>query len=356
MAAPIPPLNIEAEDINTRLQAFLDEPTPTEVKVDQATEEPAVQEEPEKEPESPDEDGDDTPEVAASGEEDGEVAENPDDTPEGINTLEDLAKEFDIPTEEFLGHIEVEGPNGKVTLGAALDAFRVAPEAASRWDEIKQAEERLINLDQTMQAKNNEHARDLIAHTQVLMDELNADFGKVDWDMLERDDASAYVILKHKEASKQQKVNGAIASLKKLEADRNSNTEVVTAETRQREQSALYRKMPDWKDPKNSRRAMDEVQNFLVSSGFSQDEINGLVDHRFLLVAYQASKYNELQKQAPKKIEKLTRLPSTRTLKSSARRVGDRTDAQKKHAGRVNKLKSTGSDLDAALLLEAHIE
>jgi hypothetical protein len=368
MAAPTPPQagSIETEDIHGRLQSFLEVDT-QEAPVDPSTQTPRSEKEipPEESEEplaaAPDEAGEEPEEPIAAEAADEVDPEAPEAEPEGedrgINTLADLAREFEMPEEDFLNHLEVEGPNGTVTLASALESFRIAPEAADRWHQIQAAEERLVAMDQQLQAQGSEQATQLAAHTKVAIDIIQAEFGNVNWQALEQEDPTAYLIMKQKQQDAHGKIAAAVDALKRMENQRDTGVQTASAGQRQREMEVLHRKMPDWKKQETAAGAMTEVQNFLVESGFNQEEINGLVDHRFLLVAYQAAKFHQLQKQAPKKIEKLKRLPSTRgSLKSSARRGDDRNAAQKQHNARVSNLKRTGSDMDAAALMEALID
>jgi hypothetical protein len=207
-----------------------------------------------------------------------------------------------------------------------------------------------------MQQEHGNTARELAAHTSIAIEVINDEFKDIDWGMLEREDPTRYLIMKQRQQELHGKVAGAVDRLKQLEASRAQQLAQVTSGTREQEMAALHQKMPEWQDQAQASQAINEIQNFLVASGFTQDEMNQLQDHRFLLVAYQAAKFHQLQNQAPKTIEKLRRLPSTRgALKAGARREGDRNAAQKLHSQRVNSLKESGSDRDAAALIEGHL-
>jgi len=274
----------------------------------------------------------------------------------GITTLADMAREFDLKEEDLLHHLEVDGPTGRVSLFEALAQFRNAPESARRWNEIAQAEQRLSQVDQQMQARNNEMASQLAAHTQAAIDVITEEFRDIDWRELEVEDPTRYLILKGRQEAQHRKVAGAVDTLKALQAQRESDSAASVGLDRNRELSLLRQKMPDWQDEKKASTAITEVRNFLTKSGFAPEEMDSLQDHRLLLVAYQAAKFNQLQQEAPNTIEKLRRLPPTRrTLKAGARREGDRTAEQKVHSQRVSSLKRTGTERAAAALIEGHL-
>ena len=360
MAAPIPhqEVSIEADDIHSRLQKFMEVDGEPVEQQDSLPQRP-----PAKRPPQPPAEGPEIAEdVAGEPEEESseEIAAAPDaeegepDDGTSISTLSELAKEFSVDEEVLVNSLQIEGPRGPVTLKEVIQSYKLHPETMDRWHQIDSAEERLIEMDKHLQQKSADEARNLAAHTQVVIEMINSEYANVNWDMLEREEPTSYLILKQKQAAQYQKVAAAVDALKRMEADRDGTMAVASDTQRKREMEVLHRKMPDWREPDKARTAMVDVQNFLVQSGFNQDEINSLVDHRFLLVAYQAAKFHQLQTQAPQKIEKLKRLPSTRgALKSSARSVGERNVAQKQHDVVVSRLKQSGSERDAAKLMEA---
>jgi hypothetical protein len=140
--------------------------------------------------------------------------------------------------------------------------------------------------------------------------------------------------------------------MKGLENQRTEETATEVQANRSSEIAKLHVKMPEWVKPEIAQAAMAEVSSFLADNDFTPEEINNITDHRYLLVAYDAAQYRKLKKQAPKKLDKLRGLPKPKAvLRSSARRdsAGDsRQNAQKK----LDRLRETGDERDAARLFE----
>jgi hypothetical protein len=363
MAAPTPeglaPNTIENSDIESRLAAFMDQNPDSELE-DPSNEEPA-EEEPEPVAAASEESDEAPAEEAEEGEEqlsvEGETEEpevSEEDAERGINTLADLAKEFDMPESDFLNHLEVDGPDGTVTLANALETFRNAPASAHRWAEIGQAEQRLVAVDQEMQASHAETARNLAAHLQVAIDMTQAQFKDINWTELENVDPTQYMFLRQKQREVNEQIGGAIDTLKGMETQRDASIANQAQHNSEREVAELTRKLPDLRDPQVATQMYSEVSNFLGECGFSAAEIAQMADHRYLLVAIMAKEHHKLQKGAPKKIKQLERLPSVRkgALKSGRSRTDERTAAQKRHQRHVKSLKETGSTEAAGSLIE----
>lgn len=89
-----------------------------------------------------------------------------------------------------------------------------------------------------------------------------------------------------------------------LSAQQEQDAQRQQAETIQQEQAKLLEKMPELRDESKRTAAFSEVAKFLTHLGYSSDELNALTDHRALMVAMKAAKYDALvaakaKKQAP---------------------------------------------------------
>jgi hypothetical protein len=355
MAAPTGAL--DSQDIEGRLQALLDDspPPPAEPENAQANkEQPAV------ELVEPDEGTPEGEEQAPEGEEgepvitapEGEEGEEEQD--DAINNLSDLAKMFDIGEKEMLDQLQVDpGDGNPISLSKMIDTYKNAPESARRWEELQGAQNNFQVEAQQMRERTDVAVRDLAHHAQALLDVTTEEFKDVNWKALEMEDAQQYLILKNKQAERGAMISSAIEKLKSVEQQRLAEVNAVTAGNRQGEMQALHRKMPAWSDKEVATAAMSDTQAYLSQTeGFSAEEINAISDHRQLLVAWKASQYDKLKKQAPKKLQKLKGLPKPKNvLRSGARREAS-GDAQKQAQKNFDRLKKTGDERDAARLFE----
>jgi hypothetical protein len=352
MAAPtgVP----DSQDIEGRLQALLDDspPPPVEPENSQAIkEEPVIvkpdDEEGTQEEVTPDGDGEEgEPEVKAAAEE-GE----PDDA---INTISDLAKMFDVEETEMLDQITIDTGNGtSVPLSKVISTYKNAPDAIHRWEELQGAQNNFQAEAEQMRQRTDVAVRDLAHHAQALLDITTEEFKDVNWKALEVEDPQRYLILKNKQAERGAAISGAIEKLKGVEQQRQAEVNANSAQNRQGEMAALSRKMPAWSDQEVANAAMSDTQNYLATTeGFSADEINAISDHRQLIVAWKASQYDKLKKQAPKKLQSLKGLPKPKNvLRSGARREAS-GDANKKAQANFDRLVKTGDERDAARLFE----
>lgn len=120
-------------------------------------------------------------------------------------------------------------------------------------------------------------------------------------------------------------------------------------EALKREREALFKAIPDWRDDAKFKQARGRILAYMAERGFSEQEVGSLMDHRALLVAYDAARFRESQK----------------ALKASAKQLGQKPAVAKPGAGASKaqiadeqtkalrqQLKKTGRLEDAAKLFE----
>jgi hypothetical protein len=355
----------EAADITSRIEAVLDGDTPAA---------PAVETPPKDQSDtpaasSPAEDAEAEPgaEDAASEEEptEEEPTEEPTEEPieapgeeeegeDALYTIEGLAKALEVDESVFLQHVTIDGPEGKVPLSQVLSTYRSAPEAVRQFQELGNQRAQLDTDRAQLQNDRAQGLQNLHTMAEILHREIESEFADIDWKQLEQDDSQQYVLMRQKHQEKRDKIKLAIDTLNQ-EAGKHQQEQIrARDEFRVNEVKHLQSKIPDWREPAVARKAMDQVEQFLRSSGFNEQEIAELEDHRMVLVAFQASEFHRMKSQTPMKVKKLRSLPKPNMKGSSARPddVSESVRAQKAAQKGYDRLRSSGDVRDAASLIE----
>jgi hypothetical protein len=108
------------------------------------------------------------------------------------------------------------------------------------------------------------------------------------------------------------------------------------------QQQQLVAKLPSWTDEKKAAAEKAEIKGFLKESGFSDDEIASISDHRHVLLIRSAMQMQKLIKQAPDATKKVTKAPT----KVERPGGGERSSADGRTAA-MQRLKRSGSIDDA---------
>jgi hypothetical protein len=99
------------------------------------------------------------------------------------------------------------------------------------------------------------------------------------------------------------------------------------------EQQKLLVALPEWKDPAKAKDEASAVDGYLHNAGFSEQERNGIVDHRVIVVARKAMLYDQLMKQQAQATQRVEKLPPKVERPGNGVQPGDgRTRAMRNHA------------------------
>ena len=123
--------------------------------------------------------------------------------------------------------------------------------------------------------------------------------------------------------------------------------EVAQAVVRQ-ELHRLQEIMPQLRDPKAFQQAAQEIRQFGLTGGFSEQELDTVVDARYVATLWKAAQYDKLVKSKAEKSKQLRTAPPT--AKPGA--LGQTQSAEQKRVQETRqRLKKTGDWRDAASLL-----
>lgn len=120
---------------------------------------------------------------------------------------------------------------------------------------------------------------------------------------------------------------------------------------RKGEQAALSSKLPEWSDPKVQERESLEIAEYLISKGYPHEELANLQDHRALLIARDAAKWQQHIKAKASAQAKQVKSEPPKAIKAGAQRPANQPN-QNAYEDVRNRLKSSGSDDDAMRLLQ----
>jgi hypothetical protein len=112
---------------------------------------------------------------------------------------------------------------------------------------------------------------------------------------------------------------------------------------------ALIARHPEMADPVNGRRETAALTRYLIDTGYRQEELSRLVDHRDFILARKAMLFDRLMANREKIKETVAALP--RVQKPGTAR-GSRTGAAERRAKLMTRLERSGRTEDAARLIE----
>lgn len=139
---------------------------------------------------------------------------------------------------------------------------------------------------------------------------------------------------------------GAIqAERQRIARERQEKQQKQFQEWRQQQAEALEQKKPEWTDPTKRQAAVSMMTDYARSQGFSDDELQNVHDHRFLLVLHDAARYREAQATGKETAKKKAKSKTAEPGNGKKVNAGNR-----KYRKRREALKERGDVRDAGAL------
>ena len=293
---------------------------------------------------------DDESEGAAEAEGEGEA--QPDDEAAAgeaasIESVGDLARAFGVDEDTVLDTLSVVPGEGAepVPLRALIERYNAEPELVV--DPVAE------NVYKAKRAELEEHLGSKFNELQVVTSAM-LDILEVDRKTLEslRDDPTEYIKQRDRVDRQQTAIQNSIEKMKRMSGEMESSSNQDYQQTLSREATTLLAKMPAWKEEANRTSAMKQINTHLKAQGFGDEEVANLMDHRMVMIAYQASEYARLKAKvtgaSDKKLLKLPKVTMGKTARDESR---PQRAAEKRRSERWARLEQTGSDNDAAALI-----
>lgn len=213
------------------------------------------------------------------------------------------------PEPEF--EIEVNGSREIVRGNDAIkELLQKGRDYSIKTEQLARARDSLIAQAQQQQAvmQFNQAASDVMAELRALDSQLEQ-YNKIDW--AAAFDSDPFQALKLKEQRDQLRETRNNKQ-QEFQAKREQFAQGMTQIAQQRlasENAAVLAKVREWRDSETRSKEQQEIAKSLMSVGFNQAEIDGLVDHRMLLVARKAMLFDRLQSNKAAKVQQARAAP-----------------------------------------------
>ena len=269
-------------------------------------------------------------------------------------SLEEESEEEEEAEEELLYAVTINGEEQEVTLDELMKGYSRQSDYTRKTQDV--AKERR-NMD-TLQQQYNSGLAQMQQERQQYLESLNQiisnsasnldKFVNVDWDSLKEHDPLEYVTKREEYREAQERVQAMQQEHYAVQQKQSQDAQRFRSHALQEEHGKLVSILPEWGEPEKQKKLVSEIRSYASGQGFSDEELNSLVDHRSLIVLMKAQKYDKLQK-ADIKSKKLKNKPRViRAGSGKDKKEDSRSSAKQK----MKRLRQSGHVDDAASLLE----
>lgn len=338
------PAPSETETAETLARLFAAE-DPTEGTPKETNEsEPAEAGEPE--PDEVDPEEADEPESEEDEEDEGDSDEDEEDDEdadedEGVEFLPDHLLKSKVKT-------KVDGKEVTLTVEEALKGFSFTAHNTRKSQQLAADRKEFEAERAAVRGEREQYARKLEVLDRLLAE---AEPQEPDWDKLYIENPTEFAIqkarwdrIRERRQAVQQEYERVIQQQLldyQREMDRRINEE----------RQKLVEAIPEWKDEQRARKEKDELFQYGLSLGFTEEQLDNVVDARLIVMLRESMLYRRLKEQG-KEIRKKA-APDKKVLKpGTARSKGPKKTAKKELRTRMSQLTRTGSIEDAARVFE----
>lgn len=258
--------------------------------------------EPVEEDEDPDSTDDDTTDPVdpdpEGDEDDDEVAQESEeaDDADADEEAEDDDETSDEPDEEDLIPVKIDGKTEKLTLDELKKGYSRTAVFTKKTQEAaelrKQAE-----ADRATVAQERAILAQALREVEERIKTLEPE---PDWEALRAKDPAEWTYQRQVWAEKQEERQRLAEVAGEMHRRNTEDQQKQLAERLKAEQAALLEKVPAWKDPAKSKAELETIASYAKTLGFSDDDLNGVVDHRVLVLLRDASRYQTLLRRTAK--------------------------------------------------------
>lgn len=298
--------------------------------------EPEEQDDPAPEDQSEPPEPEEEPDAEADESEEGDTEPEADDDAEDEQS-EDFELQYNGTTEK------VPKDRAKALAQQGLYYERNQAQVDQHW---KQAQEAVQAVTQQLQAVPElQEASALVSMYQKAVESIDI----AEMQQLATDDPAKYLAKLAEYNTLNRRLQESQAKREQVAQQFAESQQRFQSETLKREREALFKAIPDWRDEGKFAQAKSRILGYMAERGFSEQELSSLMDHRALLVAYDAARFRESQKALKASAKNLGKKPAVAKPGASTTPAQANDEQTKKLR---EQLKKTGKLDDAAKLFE----
>jgi hypothetical protein len=271
------------------------------------------------------------------------------ENPDGL-TADDLVDDTQEEVNETPGTytIKVDGKDVEVTLDELQAGYSRQADYTRKSqvlaEQRKQADEELAATQQERQRYLSQ-----LEQFNTQADSKLNELKSTDWTRLKEEDPTEYMLKRDQYRELQENKRTVEEEQKNLQYKSQQEQQAKWQEELGRQQEIMAQRLPEWNDPNKGPKLKQDIKSFAVKTGFSEQEVDSLIDARSVDVLHKAMLYDNLlaakiSNKKSKVVPKVTRpgSPATKGEISS-----DKVKAQRA------KLRKSGHVKDASSVIES---
>ena len=269
-----------------------------------------------------------------------------DDTNESDET-EETEDETDEPEEEQTFTVKAAGEEKEVTIDELVKSYQMESDYTKKTQSLAEDRKKVeaySNVIQAAEHTRNEYANRLQALEQVLNNSTESPENLAE---LKENDPIGYAVKVAEQTQRKDQLQKVNAERQRVITEQESVKAQNLHQYVEQEQQKLAQILPEFSDTNKSEQTRNEIRNYGISIGFTENELAQVYDSRHVLTLHKAMQYDKLIKSKPGINKKVAKAP--KMIKASAKTKQATKSIQQKQQQR---LQQSGTVRDAAAIFE----
>jgi len=265
--------------------------------------------------------------------------------PDGLS-VDDLVDQDQVEGNEELDTytVKVDGKDVKVTQEELLAGYSRQADYTRKSQVLSEQRQK---ADAELAATQQERQRYLsqLEQFNTQADSKINELAKTDWTKLKEEDPTEYMLKRDQYRELQDNKRIVEDEQKNLQYKQQQEHEAKWQEELGRQQEIMVQRLPEWTDPDKGPKLKQNIKSFAVKKGFTEQEVNSLIDARSVDVLHKAMLYENLlaAKISNKKTKVVPKVQKPGSLATKGEISSDKVKAQRarlRKTGHVNDAKS----------------
>lgn len=195
--------------------------------------------------------------------------------------------------------VKVDGAESQVPLATLLRTYQTDAHVTQKSQALAQQQQQW----QTEQAAARQALTQQLSTAKTLADlahqQLLAEFQGVDWNTLRLQNPGEWAALNQQFQQRAGAIQQQLAQVNQIAQGQAAEAQRNQVQALAVEQSKMFEAFPEWRDPQKFQAARQELTSYAKQTGFSDAELSSILDHRYMKVLHDASRYAALQAKSP---------------------------------------------------------
>lgn len=245
-----------------------------------------------------------------------EEPETKEEEPWVPQTLDELAEALEVDQDALKAikiKTKVDGVEADVPLGEVIKNYQLNKALTDRSEALAHERKILEQHAQAVAADYQSKLQDFGSWQGILEVRLREQVAAVDWQQLREEDPAEY-------AAKRQEFTERIAEIEGMKASMEQHRQALALQQQQAylqqiEQvvneniKKLPEVIPEYKDDAFRKKDMASIKDYLIKTGFAEEEVKSVFDARQVAIARKAMLYDQMQAKAEPKMKMLKDKP-----------------------------------------------